>query len=77
VYRLELSIPLVLFLVIGVFFFFFGMYSLVTGKMRSGNDTVHNGKVIVGFKARLMGLLMMVLGPLVALIGFLFSETIK
>ncbi len=53
------------------------MYSLVTGKMRSGNDTVHNGKVIVGFKARLMGLLMMVLGPLVALIGFLFSETMK
>jgi len=69
--------PLVLFLVFGAFFFSLGLYSLITGKMRSGVDTVHNGKMIVGFRARLMGLLVMVLGPLVALIGFLFSETMK
>ena len=74
-YKLKLSIPLVLFFTIGFILFFFGLYSLITGKMRSGTDTVHEGRIIQGFKARLMGLLIMVLGPLIALIGFLFSET--
>lgn len=56
----------------GAFFFLFGLYGLVTGKMWNDGTGLSEGGLIVGVKARVMGLLVMILG---FLIGFLVHIT--
>jgi hypothetical protein len=66
-----MSLQQIFAIIIGVLFFLFGLYSLITGKMYSDGTGLTEGGLVVGIKAKIMGFLVMVLGVLVGFVIFI------
>ena len=66
---MDLSVLFFFSIFVAVIFFVAGAYSLITGKMKTDPTGVNKGVVVSGFKARIMGGLLIILSFLIAVLG--------
>ncbi len=66
---MDLSVQAFFSFFVAVIFFAIGVYSLITGKMKTDPTGANKGVVVSGVKARVMGFLLIILAFLITVIG--------
>jgi hypothetical protein len=69
--QMELSVQTFFSIFVGFIFFVLGVYFLITGRMKTDPTGVNKSVVFSGIKARVMGLLLIILAFLISFIGFI------